>query len=255
MNLNLRKYLIGLVSLAALLIIYVLYGRISQTPRITIGADEGFVDTLSYSEVDNYDSEAGKIGDVGVVAIRKPRFLHRNKFNEVDREFGFEELLHEAEDQWEIDKPLGQCHGSGKKIEQGEDYFAALVETDQGLQRRDFCADYWQNEKPNAFCHWKTKLPQPDRKKQLFVDDEMLMTFFDRLETETGQEKVNFRFVLALILAPLVIKNSTISLRPNSAALCRGVQPLISTWFRLNPSLTRSSRILIDPPAAATRIN
>jgi len=105
MNFNLRKYLIGLVSLAALLAIYVLYVRISQTPRITIGADEGFVDTLSYSDVDNYDSETGKIGDVGVVAIKKPRFLHRNKFNEVDREFGFEELLREDENQWEIERP------------------------------------------------------------------------------------------------------------------------------------------------------
>ena len=101
---------------------------------------------------------------------------------------------------WEIDRPLEQCYGSGKRIEQGEDYFAALVETDQGLQRRDFCADYWQNEKPEAFCYWKTRLPQPDQKKRLFIDDEMLMTFFDRLATETDQEKINFRFVLALIL-------------------------------------------------------
>ncbi len=34
----------------------------------------------------------------------------------------------------------------------------------------------------------------------MFVDDQMLMTFFERLEKETDQEKVNFRFVLTLIL-------------------------------------------------------
>ena len=103
-------------------------------------------------------------------------------------------------DEWEIEKPLGQCYGTGKKIEYGEEYFAALVETDEGLQRRDFCAEYWQDKKPDVFCYWKTKLPHPDQKKQIFVDDEMLMAFFERLENETGQEKVNFRFVLALIL-------------------------------------------------------
>ena len=103
-------------------------------------------------------------------------------------------------DEWEIDKPLGQCCGSGKKIECGEEYFAALVETSQGLQRRDFCADYWQENKPDVFCYWKTKLPHPDQKKHVFVDDEMLMAFFERLEPETEQEKINFRFVLALIL-------------------------------------------------------
>ena len=102
--------------------------------------------------------------------------------------------------EWEIDKPLGQCCGSGKKIEYGEDYFAALVETDQGLARRDFCADYWQAEKPDVFCYWRTKLPEPGQKKQIFVDDEMLMAFFERLAEETEQEKINFRFVLALVL-------------------------------------------------------
>ncbi len=103
-------------------------------------------------------------------------------------------------DEWEIEKPLGQCYGSGRKIEYSEEYFAALVETNQGLQRRDFCAEYWQEQKPEVFCYWKTKLPHPDQKKQIFVDDEMLMAFFERLAEESKQEKVNFRFVLALIL-------------------------------------------------------
>ena len=50
------------------------------------------------------------------------------------------------------------------------------------------------------FCYWKTRLPHPNQKKQIFVDDEMLLAFFERLGIETDQEKVNFRFVLALIL-------------------------------------------------------
>jgi hypothetical protein len=103
-------------------------------------------------------------------------------------------------DEWEIDKPLGQCYGTGRKIEHGQEYFAALVETPEGLRRRDFCADYWQQQKPDVFCYWKTKLPESGRKKQLFVDDQMLMAFFDRLANETEQEKLNFRFVLMLIL-------------------------------------------------------
>ena len=102
--------------------------------------------------------------------------------------------------EWEINKPLGQCHGTNRKIEYGEEYFGALVATEEGLQRWDFCADYWESEKPDVFCYWKTRLPEPGQKKQLFVDDQMLMAFFERLEKETEQERVNFRFVLALIL-------------------------------------------------------
>jgi len=101
---------------------------------------------------------------------------------------------------WEINKPLGQCSGTGRAFEDAEEYFGALVETEQGLERRDFSIGYWQESKPEVFCFWRTRLAAPDEKKQLFVDDEMLMAFFERLAGETDPEKVNFRFVLALVL-------------------------------------------------------
>ena len=101
---------------------------------------------------------------------------------------------------WVINKPLGECCGTGRQIEPGEEYFGALVETEQGLERRDYSAEFWEKEKPEAFCFWKTKLPDPEEKKELFVSDEMLMAFFERLAPETDPEKVNFRFVLALVL-------------------------------------------------------
>ena len=103
-------------------------------------------------------------------------------------------------DEWEISKSRGHCFGTQKVIEPGQDYFAALVETEEGLQRRDYCSDHWQQQEPEVYCYWKTRLPLPNQKKQLFVDDEMLMTFFDRLAEETNEEKVSFRFVLMLIL-------------------------------------------------------
>jgi hypothetical protein len=103
-------------------------------------------------------------------------------------------------DEWMIDKPLGKCAATGKEIMPGEDYYAALVQNEQGFARRDFCADYWNQNKPVVFCYWKTKLPTTEQKKQLFIDDDMLLAFFDRLKLETEQEKINFRFVLALVL-------------------------------------------------------
>ena len=101
---------------------------------------------------------------------------------------------------WEINRPLGQCSGSGRKIEAGEDYYGALVECHQGLERRDFCDEYWEQEKPQVYCFWKTRLAAPDEKKELFISDDMLMAFFERLANETHPEKLSFRFVLALVL-------------------------------------------------------
>jgi len=102
--------------------------------------------------------------------------------------------------EWEIKKTLGRCFGTGRELAVGEEYYAALVQTEQGLERRDFGAGYWESQKPQVYCFWKSRLPNPQQKKKLFIDDAMLMAFFDRLATETEAEKINFRFVLALVL-------------------------------------------------------
>jgi hypothetical protein len=101
---------------------------------------------------------------------------------------------------WEIKKPLGECCGSGKPIEEGQDYVGALVETQDGLERRDFSIEFWEAGRPEVFCFWRTRLAATDEKKERFVDDDMLMAFFERLANETDAEKLRFRFVLALVL-------------------------------------------------------
>ena len=101
---------------------------------------------------------------------------------------------------WEIKKSLGVCFGTGQDIQPGQDYYAALIETEEGFERRDFSIDYWDQQKPQTYCFWKAAMPHPDEKKKIFVDDDMLISFFERLEKETDPEKVNFRFVLTLIL-------------------------------------------------------
>lgn len=105
-----------------------------------------------------------------------------------------------AVEDWQVDKPLGICYATQKVIDPGEEYFGALVETEEGLQRRDFCSDFWHSERPEVFCYWKTRLPSAEQKKHEFIDEDMLMAFFERLAGETDQQKVNFRFVLALVL-------------------------------------------------------
>lgn len=102
--------------------------------------------------------------------------------------------------EWEIKKTLGKCWGTDEEFVVGQDYYAALMETEEGFERRDYSVGYWQEHKPEAYCFWKTKMGDPEEKKQLFIDDEMLMAFFERLAEETDEEKLNFRFVLTLVL-------------------------------------------------------
>lgn len=102
--------------------------------------------------------------------------------------------------EWQICKPLGVCAGSEAQINPGEKYYGALIDGAEGLERQDFSVEYWQEHKPEVYCYWKTTMPDETEKKKIFVDDDMLMSFFERLEDETEQEKADFRFVLMLVL-------------------------------------------------------
>jgi len=100
-----RKFYIGFISLAAVLVIYLLYSRVNKTPPIDTGA--GFIDTVADSNVGGLDGErVGMLGDVGVGTMRKAEYITLNEdTKEIEREFGFEELLHKVRDIWEIEKP------------------------------------------------------------------------------------------------------------------------------------------------------
>ena len=57
-----------------------------------------------------------------------------------------------------------------------------------------------QFDKSNLLAFWQTVMPASEEKKKVFVDDEVLCTLFERLAETTEPSKVNFRFVLGLIL-------------------------------------------------------
>ena len=105
MDSKLRKFVIGFISLAVVLAIYVLYGRVSKTPPIDTDAGAGFIGTIADSNLGRFDSKVGMIGEVGVEIAQKAYYFTLNKDNEVEREWGFEELLHEERDILEIKKP------------------------------------------------------------------------------------------------------------------------------------------------------
>jgi len=103
-------------------------------------------------------------------------------------------------EQWEVQRSEGKCDGAERTLEPGEEYYAALVDLKDRFERRDFSCDYWDEHKPEVYSFWKTQIPTPTEKKKLFVDDGVLVNFFERLANETDDLKVNFRFVLTLIL-------------------------------------------------------
>ena len=102
---------------------------------------------------------------------------------------------------YEVAKPLGKCHITGEPIAVGEKFMAALRETPMGFERVDVCMSAWpQFDRKDVVAFWTATMPALEQKKKLFVDDEVLCDLFERLKDTTEPPKLNFRFVLGLIL-------------------------------------------------------
>jgi hypothetical protein len=102
---------------------------------------------------------------------------------------------------YEIPRPGGRCAVSGRAIEPGEKFVAAVRETPVGVERLDVAPEHWDAfDRTGLLAFWRTTMPAPEQKRKVFVDDEVLCTLFERLAGASEPAKVNFRFVLGLIL-------------------------------------------------------
>jgi hypothetical protein len=103
--------------------------------------------------------------------------------------------------QYDVGRPSGRCCVSNAELPAGTKIMAALRETAQGFERLDVSLDCWpQFDRKDLLAFWQTVIPQHEAKRKLFVDDQVLCELFERLKDTTEPAKLNFRFVLGLIL-------------------------------------------------------
>jgi hypothetical protein len=102
--------------------------------------------------------------------------------------------------EWEVGRPSGVCTACGRSFQVNERYYAALVDQGATFQRQEFCEACWSQSPRTAFSFWLTRVPEPNAERKLFVDDDVIVNFFERLHDATEPLKINFRFIVALIL-------------------------------------------------------
>jgi len=158
---------------------------------------------------------------------------------------------------YDVERPTGQCTFTGRTLEPGEPYVAALVELDAetaeqlskagqrgaavlGLKRLDVSIQAWeQGQRPDKiFSHWKSTVPLPNQKKKIFVDDEVLMAMLRRLAETADPQRQAFRFVLCLILMrkKLLRYDGTIKRPVNDAQGSTAEHE----WWKVTPKLDLS---------------
>jgi len=113
---------------------------------------------------------------------------------------------------YEIAGPQGRCGVCSAPIPPKERFLAALRQTPAGFERIDCCmACQGSLDRQGVLAFWQTVMPDREAKKELFVDDQVLCDLFERLADVQEPAKVNFRFVLGLILMRkrLIVYEST----------------------------------------------
>ncbi|MCG3132165.1 MAG: hypothetical protein FLDDKLPJ_02998 [Phycisphaerae bacterium] len=131
--------------------------------------------------------------------------------------------------EYDIARGAGVCAVTGRTLTEGEEFHVVVFEEGETFQRRDICAEAWTGPPPGAFCHFRSRVAPREQKKRLLIDDDALLTFFARLESETEPVRVQFRFVLALILMRKRL------LKYESSKMCDGVE-VWTVLLTRNPS-------------------
>ena len=101
---------------------------------------------------------------------------------------------------YQIQPNSRRCATTGRELQVGERYFSALVEEDRRFVRRDFSAEAWAGPPAGAFSFWTGHVHAGADKIRPQLDDDLLEDCFRRLEGQTEPSRVNFRYVVALLL-------------------------------------------------------
>jgi hypothetical protein len=152
---------------------------------------------------------------------------------------------------YDVGRPTGVCAFTGQAFSPGQPYIATLVEEGESLARVDVDLAQWEaGQRPeHLFSYWRAVASEPNARKKLFVDDEVLMNLVQRLAGADQPQRLAFRFVLALILMrkKLLRYDGTVT-RPGPApAPGPGMgsetdadhdgQPVEQTWWIMTPKL------------------
>ncbi len=102
---------------------------------------------------------------------------------------------------YSLAKAQDKCQVCHNTINPDQKFMASLREIPTGLERLDICDACWGNfDKSNLLAYWHATMRPATAKKQIFVDDEVLCDLFARLGDTQEPAKLQFRFVLGLIL-------------------------------------------------------
>ncbi len=101
---------------------------------------------------------------------------------------------------YQIQPHTRRCTVTGRELKPGERYYTALLEEGDQFVRQDFSSEAWQGPPVGAFSFWAGRVHEANEPNRPRFDDDVLEECFQRLEGQLEPSRVNFRYVVALLL-------------------------------------------------------
>lgn len=103
--------------------------------------------------------------------------------------------------EWNVARHGENCAGCGHSFDVNETFRAVLYPgREEAFERRDYCLSCEPIADPNPIGQWRSHRPAPSVPKSRPFDREAIYEFFLRFEDAHTPERLQFRFVLALLL-------------------------------------------------------
>jgi hypothetical protein len=102
--------------------------------------------------------------------------------------------------EYQIQPNTRRCAATGRELLPGQPYYSVLLDEAGKLVRKDYSREAWQGPPPGAFSFWAGRISPPQSRRRPPIDDDLLADCFQRLEGQTEPGRLNFRYVLALLL-------------------------------------------------------
>jgi len=102
--------------------------------------------------------------------------------------------------EYQIQANTRRCTVSGRELRPGEKIFSVLLDQAGKFVRHDYAAESWQGPPQGAFSFWMGRVPADDPARKPRIDDELLLDCFRRLEDQLEPDRIQFRYIVALLL-------------------------------------------------------
>jgi hypothetical protein len=98
----------------------------------------------------------------------------------------------------EIQRCTRHCAVTGRRLEDGEEYFTELRSQGADLERVDYSVGAWTGPRDETISWWKSRVPTPETRRARWAPNDVLLEVFQDLLTRP--EQADKCYVMALLL-------------------------------------------------------